>query len=163
MSALGQACLKGGDEVQQLLIARANYVEAHNQYRSRLKLAAYRVCDELQITPHITELAKAMSVDEQQCNALAITCWLHDYLDAQFAASESVRLASMIEICQRQQGYGKGQEEVAFRKQPVGVEVTNCFTISATPVIVDGVVAASFGDLRESLWRVHQLFSEIRF
>lgn len=97
MSTLGQACLKGGDEVQQLLIARANYVEAHNQYRSRLKLAAYRVCEELQVPPHFTELAKAMSVDEQQYNALAITYWLHDYLNAQLVANERVRLASVVE------------------------------------------------------------------
>ncbi|EAQ98708.2 hypothetical protein [Congregibacter litoralis] len=97
MSAASQACLKGGDEVQQLLIARANYVEAHNQYRCRLKLAAYRVCDELQITPHFTELAKVMSVDQQQYNALAIMYWLHDYLNAQLAANESVRLASVVE------------------------------------------------------------------
>ncbi|EED31253.1 hypothetical protein NOR53_2869 [gamma proteobacterium NOR5-3] len=96
MSALGQACLEGGDEVQQLLIARANYVEAQQQYRNRLKLAAYRVCDVLQITPHFTELAKAMSVDQQQYNALAITYWLHDYLNAQLAANESVRLASVV-------------------------------------------------------------------
>ena len=89
--------LQGGDEVQQLLIARANYVNAHNQYRNQLKLAAYRICDELQITPHFTELAKVMSVDQQQYNALAITYWLHDYLNAQFAANESVRLASVVE------------------------------------------------------------------